>query len=183
MMATTSSAGAAAAQKAGGAFPPFDTSTFASQLFWLALTFGLLYWLMAKIALPRIGTILADRAARIDADLDAAAKARSAAEEAAILYEKALADARADSQALAQKTRDQLAAKTEANRKSLEDDLAKKLTRAEATIAKRKAAAMENVRSIASDATTAIVEQVTGKAASSAKIEAALDAALAKPAS
>lgn len=178
-MATTSSTGAAAA---GGAFPPFDASTFASQLFWLAVTFGLLYWLMSRIALPRIGTILADRAARIEADLAAAAKARDATEEAASLYEKALSDARADSQKLAQKTRDQLAASTDANRKTLEADLAKKLVRAEATIAKRKSAAMENVHAIAADVTLTIVEQVTGKATTSARVEAALEATLAKPA-
>lgn len=182
-MATTSSTGAAAAQKAGGVFPPFDTSTFLSQILWLALTFGLLYWLMAKIALPRIGTILADRAERIEADLAAAEKSRVATEEAAALYEKALSDARADSQQLAQKTRYQLAASADANRKALEADLAGKLARAEVTISKRKAAAMENVRSIAADVTLAIVKQVTGKSTTSARVEAALDAALVKPAS
>jgi len=53
----------------GRGFPPFDPSTFPSQLFWFALIFILLYVLMSRVALPRIGTILEDRRKQIDSDL------------------------------------------------------------------------------------------------------------------
>ena len=53
-------------------FPPFDSTTFASQLLWFAITFALLYYLMAKVALPRIAGILEDRRDRIASDLDLA---------------------------------------------------------------------------------------------------------------
>ena len=46
------------------AFPPFQTENFPSQLVWLAMSFTLLYVLMAKVALPRIGSILAERSKR-----------------------------------------------------------------------------------------------------------------------
>ena len=52
------------------AFPPFDVATFAGQLFWLAITFAALYWLMSTIALPRVGAILEERASTIARDLD-----------------------------------------------------------------------------------------------------------------
>src|SRR5690606_23669808 len=59
-----------------GVFPPFDPSTYASQLVWLAVTFGALYLLMSKIALPRIGEILEVRRDRIESDLAEADRLR-----------------------------------------------------------------------------------------------------------
>ena len=55
-----------------GAFPPFQSEHFPSQLLWLALTFVLLYVLMSRVALPRIGSIIAERSRRIADDLKAA---------------------------------------------------------------------------------------------------------------
>ena len=64
-------------------FPPFDATTFASQLLWFAITFALLYYLMAKVALPRIGSILEGRRDRIAADLDQAERLKGESEDAA----------------------------------------------------------------------------------------------------
>jgi hypothetical protein len=58
------------------AFPPFETSTFPSQLLWLAITFGLFYLFLQKVVLPRIGGILEVRRDRIAQDLDQAARMR-----------------------------------------------------------------------------------------------------------
>ena len=90
---TTAHGGAAPAH--GGGFPPFQGETFASQLLWLAITFGFLYWLAAKVIVPRLGTILEDRANKIGNDLDEAAAMKAKAEEAGQAYEKSLAEARA----------------------------------------------------------------------------------------
>ena len=55
-------------------FPPFDTTHFPSQLLWLVITFGALYLLMSKIALPRVAGILENRQSKITSDLDSAAE-------------------------------------------------------------------------------------------------------------
>ncbi|MDE2364379.1 MAG: F0F1 ATP synthase subunit B [Hyphomicrobiales bacterium] len=162
------------AHEGGGAFPPFDTTHFASQLVWLAITFGLLYLMMSKIALPRVGGILKDRSTKISGDLEAAKAAQAKAEAARADQDKALADARAKAQAMGQATHQQLAAEADAKRKALESELNAKLAAADAQISDMKTKAMANVESIAKDAAAAIVQQITGKAADPQKIAAAI---------
>src|ERR1700733_14255796 len=96
------------------AFPPFDSTHFASSLIWLALSFGLLYLLMSKIALPRVEDILKTRADKISNDLKEAHAFREQSEKAAAAHEKTIADARVKAQALAQETQAKINAETEA---------------------------------------------------------------------
>jgi F-type H+-transporting ATPase subunit b len=164
----------------GGAepgFPPFDPSHFPSQLLWFAITFGFLYWFMAKRALPQIGKVIEARKARIAQDLDDAVRMQQKADAAAAAHEKMLADARASAQSLAQAARDQAAADADAKRKALEDELAAKLADAERQIGATRAQAMTNVSSIARDAASAIVERLGGKPADPAAVAAAIDSA------
>ena len=102
------------------AFPPFQTQTFPSQLVWLAISFVLLYVLMAKIALPRIGAIFEERSKRISGDLKAAHDFKEQSDAAHAAYEKALGDARGRAQGIANGMREQQAAEAEAASKKLE---------------------------------------------------------------
>jgi F-type H+-transporting ATPase subunit b len=157
------------------AFPPFESSTFPAQLFWLAISFGALYYFMSKRFLPRVGAVIEGRKARIAADLDEATALQQKADAAAAAHEKTLADARAKAQALAQAARDQLAAESDAKRKGLEDELSAKLAVAESQIAATRQQAMTNVAGIARDAAGAIVERLIGRAADADTIARALD--------
>mgnify|MGYP001806329957 CR=1 FL=1 len=164
----------------GGGFPPFDSHTYASQLVWLAIAFGALYVLMAKVALPRVAAILEERGRRVSEDLDQAAKLKGQTDAAIAAYEKALSDAKSRAQAIAAETRDKLAAETDARRKALEADLNTKLAAAEQQIVDGKAKAMLNVRGIAVDAAEAIVQRLVGKAPSKDEVEAAVTSTLAR---
>ena len=156
-------------------FPPFETQTYGGQLLWLAITFGLLYLLLSRLVLPRLTGIIEGRRETIARDLDDAAAMKTRAEEAGSAYDKALGEARARAQALAQETRNQLTAESDTKRKALEADLASRLAEAEASIAATKSQAMSNVRGIARDTASAIVERLTGRAPSPQTVEAALD--------
>jgi F-type H+-transporting ATPase subunit b len=147
-----------------GIFPPFNAHTFPSQLVWLVLCFVLLYALMAKWALPQVARVVEGRQKGIADDLAEADKLKRQSEEAVAAYEKALADARANAQAIANETRDKQAAAAEATRKRLEDELNRKLADSEKTIAATKQAAMANVRGIAEETASAIVERLIGTA-------------------
>src|SRR6476646_11159082 len=106
------------AQKAGTAlpnsgtpvkvFPPLDPGTFAPQLVWLALTFGLLYLLMKRVVLPRVGEVIEERSDRIKRDLTQAEKLKTDTATALANYEQALGDARTTANAIAKGMRDTL---------------------------------------------------------------------------
>lgn len=153
------------AAEAATNFPPFDTSSFASQLFWLAITFGGLYYVMANIALPRVAGIIEDRRNRIASDLESASAAQRNADEAGAAYEKTLTDAKASAQKNVQELRDKLAVEADARRRGLEADLNARLADAEQQITAMKTQAMTNVSAIASDAAAAIVSKLTGREA------------------
>ncbi len=160
----------------GGAFPPFDPAHFTSELVWLAITFGALYGLMSKVALPRVANILAARKDKIDSDLATASKAQDEAAAAAAAHEKTLADAKAKAQGVGQAAQADMSAQADARRAALEAELNAKLAEAEAQIAATKTAAMANVSSIATDAAHAILQQITGKPADPAAVTAAIAA-------
>jgi F-type H+-transporting ATPase subunit b len=174
---TTSTEHVAKGEHDGG-FPPFNAHTFPSQLVWLVIAFVLLYALMAKWALPQVGRIIENRQKRIADDLAEAERLKGQSDAAVAAYEKALADARANAQAIANETRDKQAAAAEASRKQLEDGLNAKLAEAEKTIAATKQAAMTNVRSIAEDAAAAIVQRLIGTAPSDQAVADAVAEAL-----
>lgn len=146
-------------------FPPFDPVNFTPILIWLTLTFGLLYLLMSKIALPRVESILHARAGTIAKDIGEANAFRAQSEEAAAAHDKTIAGAKAKALALAQETHARLNAETEANRLALEAELNARLAASEMQILAMKAAAMGNVEAIASEAAAAIVQKITGKPA------------------
>ena len=142
-------------------FPPFDSSTFAGQLIWLAITFALLYVLMSRVALPRIGNIIDQRQARIDGDLAAAEHSRKKTDEAIAAYEAALAAARAKAHAMAEETRAGIKSDIDGKRARVEQDLAAKIAGAEASIAATKVEAMGKVDEIAAETVQALVAQIS----------------------
>jgi F-type H+-transporting ATPase subunit b len=146
----------------GGAFPPFDVDNFAPQLVWLALTFGLLYVLMSRIALPRIGTILSDRETRIESDLAASRDLQTKAQAAAAEHDETLRATKAQAQAIGRDAQQQAASETQARRSAQEAEFAKKLAEADAQITAAKAQALAHVEEIATDAAGSILEKLTG---------------------
>jgi len=146
-------------------FPPFDASTFPSQILWIAITFGLFYLFLKKVIMPRLGGILEVRENRIAQDIEQANKMKEEADAAVAAYEQELATARANANKIGQQSRDNAKAEAETARKSIEASLEAKLADAEARVAKIKDAAMQDVGSIAEETAIAIVSALGGKSA------------------
>jgi len=161
----TVSIGAAADSHAAGGhnFPPFDPSTFAPQLVWLAISFGALYLIMSRLALPRVASVLSERRERIRRDLAEAERLKAETDAALAAYEKSLADARGKAQGLAKDMRDKVAADMDSERRRVDDANAAKLAETEARIADTKAKALANVDQLAAETAGAIVERLIGQ--------------------
>lgn len=145
------------------AFPPFDSTTFGSQILWLALMFGVLYLLMKRVALPRIGEILEVRRDRIEGDLAEADRLRQKTDQAISAYEAALAEARKKAHGIAEETRAGLKREMDTSRAKVESQLSERMATAEASIQATKADALTNVDDIAAQTAVAIVSAISGK--------------------
>ena len=162
----------------GGGFPPFESSTFASQLVSLVIAFVALYLIVSRIALPRVESVIDARQNAIEGDLAQAQKLKDESDAALRAYETDLAAARSRAQAIGSETREKLNAASEAERKTLEEQLSARLAQAEKAIAATREAAMSNVRGIAADAAGAIVQRLTGMLPDGGTVNSAVDASL-----
>ncbi|HVZ69465.1 MAG TPA: hypothetical protein VG891_08365 [Rhizomicrobium sp.] len=158
----------------GGGFPPFKTETFPAQLFWLAITFAVLFVVMWRVAVPRIGGIIGDRKAKIAGDLSLAEAHRKAAEQASAAYDAAIAAARQNAMKAANDNRAKINAEVERAKAAAEADATAAMAKAEQSIAATRAEARKHVAGAARDAAIAIVSRLTGETVSSEEAAAAV---------
>lgn len=164
----------------GGAFPPFESQFFASQLLWLAITFGLLYLFMSRVVVPRIGGILEHRRDRIAQDLDEANRLKEEADNAIAAYEQELAEARKKAAAIAETAREKAKVAANAARASTEAELSDRMADAEKSISAVKATALAEVDTIAEETAGNVVRHLLGGSVTKAEVAAAIRAASGK---
>ena len=162
--ASAAEATAAHGEAASAGLPQLDPTWWPSQLFWLAVTFGALYWFLAGKALPALSVAIEERRDRIADDLDQAAEFKQQAEDAESAYNKALNDARAKAQGIAGETRAEMDAEIAREQADTDAGLDQQLAAAEARITKMKNDAAVKVREAASDTTRAVVETLIDEA-------------------
>ena len=155
-------------------FSPLDSGTFVPQLVWLALSFGLLYVLLKRYALPRVGEVIEERRERIQRDFEKAERLKAETEQALANYEQVLVEARTKAYAIAKDVRDKLAAEIDKERATIDAQVMRKLTDAEARIAQSKAKAMASVREIAADTASTVVGKLLGKEVTKDEVQRAL---------
>jgi len=156
--------------------PQLDFSHFLPQLVWLAITFIVLYIVMARVALPRIGAVLAARKERIASDLEAADKARDDAETALGEYEASMQGARDNAHAIVAKAGEAATAEAAKRQAELDEHLARETSAAAMTVAQAQEDAMANLREIAADAARGATAKLIGVDASDDEVARAIDA-------
>jgi len=157
--------------------PQLHFADFPPQLVWLAITFAILYLLMSKVALPKIGRVLDARAVKITADLDLATRLKDEATGVLAAYEKALADARAQAQATIKATADRMQKDAEAREGVLAKKLAADTEAAETRIRAARDQAMASLTQVAAEITKAAAEKLIGQPVNDAVASAAVAAA------
>jgi len=142
--------------------PQLDLSTFPSQLFWLAVVFVILYVLMARVGLPRVGAMITLRKEKIEDDLGRAAQMKAEADAVMAAYERALADARAQAQATLKEAMDAFNAEAGKRQHAAAEKLAAETSVAERRIAEAKAQALAGLRVVAVEVARAATSKIAG---------------------
>lgn len=158
--------------------PQLDLATFPPQLIWLAITFIVLYLLMAKLGLPRISRVLEARHRAIEGDLEKAQQMKVEAEAVIAAYERALSEARQQAQLTLKETTDRLNADAAERQRQTAEKLAAETAAAERRIAQAKNAAMADLRDMAVEVARAAAARLAGGALDGAGAAAAVDAVM-----
>lgn len=151
-----------AAEKAGeaaasGGMPQLDFSTFPNQIFWLVVTLIVMYFILSRVALPRIGSVLAERSGTITNDIAAAEDLKQKAVEAEEAYDKALADARAEASRIVDETKSKIQGELDAAIAEADAEIAARSAESEKAIAAIRDSAKEDAATVAKDIAKDIV--------------------------
>lgn len=168
-----------AAEDEGG-LPQLDVATFPTQIFWLIISFAVLYMFMSRVVVPRIAEVLEERQDRIADDIETAERFKAEAEAVKGEYEETLADSRAKAQTLFRETHDAIGKEHAAAEAEAASKVAAKTKEAEANIAAQKDDALESLRAVASDTAAAAMSKLTGITVDDQAVGKAVDAAMAQ---
>ncbi len=158
--------------------PQFESSTFTPQLFWLVVTFSVLFFAMWRHALPRISGILEARRQRIDGELEKAQAFKSEAEQVAAEYEMALAEARDKAAAALKQAGNDMAAEAVRRHESFGKELAVRTGEAEQRIAAARDEAIGSIKTVAEETAGAATAKLIGVELSPGQLRDAVEDAL-----
>jgi len=179
-MATETTQSAGVCVDAGGSalgMPQLCADWMGNQVAWLVVSLIIIYFVMSRIALPRIGSVLAERSGTITNDIAAAEELKLKAVEAEAAYDKALVDARAQASQIVAEAKAEIQAELDAELAKADAKIAVKTAEGEAVIAEIRDSATKSVTTVAKDTTKALIESMGGKA-DAKTITAAVNAAM-----
>lgn len=159
---------------ASGGLPQFEFQWWAGQIFWLLLIFGVLYFLLSTVFLPRLRKVRDERAGTISAAVEAARRVQAEAVDQAEAAKREVEQARAQSRASAAAAKARVTEEAAARAAAEEAKVAARIADAEGAIAGTREAAMANVGAVAADAAAVMVQRLTGKPATAAEIKGAV---------
>ncbi len=157
--------------------PQLDVTTFGNQIFWLLVTLAVIYWVLSRIALPRIGGVLSDRQGAITGDLMAAEEFKQKAKEAEAAYEQALSEARSEAHKIVAANRAEMQKELDAAIAHADAEISARTAESEKRIGEIRASAQDDARSVARDVTAELVLALGGQA-DAATVDAAVDTRL-----
>ena len=169
---------AAHAAEASVGMPQLDFATFPNQIFWLVVTIIVLYFIVAKVALPRIGSVIEDRHNAVANDIEQAAEFKRKAEDAEAAYNAALADARAEAMRIAGEAKAEIKADVDAAIAKADAEIAAKSAESSVRIEEIRASALKSIEEVAGVAATDIVAAIMPSASDDKALKAAIAARL-----
>ncbi|MGY8990879.1 MAG: F0F1 ATP synthase subunit B family protein [Rhodospirillales bacterium] len=157
--------------------PQLDSATFLPQLFWLVVTFGILFLVMWRIALPRVADVLEARQERMSSNLEKAEDFKKEAEAVLEAYEAAMAEARSKALDVIAEVRGTMAEEAASRQADLAEKLTEQIEQGEARIEQAKNEAIGQIQGVSAELTAAAMERLTGEKPNDAAVSAAVEAA------
>lgn len=147
-----------------GGMPQLDFSSWPNQIFWLVITLVAIYLILSRVALPRIASVLAERAGSVTNDIAAAEELKLKAKEAEAAYNQALADARTEAQKIVAAAKAEIQAEVDEANAKADAEIAAKTAESEKAIAEIRTGALASVEEVAKEVAVDIVAALGGKA-------------------
>jgi len=164
MATETQGSAGQAAEAAPTGMPQLDFATYGNQIFWLLVTLVAIYFILSRIALPRIAAVLAERKGTISNDIAAAEDLKAKAADAEEAYNKALADARVEANRIVAETKDEIKSDLDAAMQEADAEIAAMAAEGEKKIAEIQANASESVKEVAKETAKDVVAAMGAKA-------------------
>ena len=158
----TEDAAHGAAEASGAGMPQLDFSTFPNQIFWLVVTLVVIYFVLTRVALPRIGSVLAERKGTITNDLATADELKQKAVDAERAYNDALAKARTEAGKIVAEAKADIQKSVDVEVAKADAVIAAKAAESEKSIGEIRAGAADAVAAVAKDTTAALVAALGG---------------------
>jgi len=162
-------------KEAKGGLPQFEPDTFASQLFWLAITFMVMFFVFSKFTLPSISSVIENRKNIIDSDLDMAEKLSAEADSVHDAYNENLLTTRNDALAVIAKSEEKTKAKYEKKSEEFRVKSEEEIAQTEARINEAKDKAMSDMNKVITDVASDAIEKIIGKKADTKKVQSIVE--------
>lgn len=158
--------------------PQLDPTWYASQSFWLLITFCATFIVVWRFVMPLMRATVDARQTRLETDLKAAEDLKNQAEALLKQYESAMADVKKQSQEILAKAQDEITASLAQTEKDFDARLAQHLAAGEQQLEAAKAEALQSVRQIATDLTGEITQKITATVPTAAELSDVIDSVL-----
>lgn len=158
-----------------GGMPQLNPEFWVSQIFWLVLTFGILYLILSKLVLPKISDNLETRKSQILENIEAAEKQREESENKIKQLEKIILESKIEAKNYFNEKRQKILEDINKKRISLEKDIDDEINATEEEINKLKSTSDEKINKIAIETSTELIKQLIGEEVNNSSISAIVE--------
>ena len=155
-----------------GGMPQLNPEFWISQIFWLTLTFGILYIVLSKLILPKISANLELRKSQIQENIEAAEKLREDSELKLKEFEEIISKSKSEAKNIFRETREKALKDIDFKRETLEKQIDEEIKKAEKEINELKKTAPEKINKIAIETSSEILKNLVGTEINNSSISA-----------
>ena len=158
-----------------GGMPQLNPEFWVSQIFWLTLTFGILYVVLSKLILPKISNNLEARKSQILENIEAAEKQREGSEAKLKEYEEIISKSKLEAKNIFSQSREKVIKDINAKKEVLDKQIDEEISEAEQEINSLRESAPNKINTIAIETSSELIQKLIGAEVNNSSISAIVD--------